>query len=94
MNEYVGIIRNKEGLTYAKQKIGSYRELLQNMRNISIEDWELQNMLLLSSLVTDSALMREESRGAHYRSDFSKTDDEKWKRNIIVCKKNDDTEMK
>ena len=94
MNEYVGIIRNKEGLTYAKQKISGYRELLQNMRNISIEDWELQNMLLLSSLVTDSALMREESRGAHYRSDFSKTDDEKWKRNIIVCKKNDDTEMK
>jgi succinate dehydrogenase/fumarate reductase flavoprotein subunit len=26
--------------------------------------------------------MRQESRGAHYRSDFPKLDDEKWKVNI------------
>ncbi|NSW90785.1 MAG: L-aspartate oxidase [Firmicutes bacterium] len=86
MTEYVGIIRNREGLIHAMGKINKYRELLMNMRNTAIEDWELQNMVLLSSLVVDSALKREESRGAHYRSDFNKTDDEKWKRNIIVSK--------
>ncbi len=84
MTDYVGIIRNKEGLNHAREMIGKYRKLLINMRNTSMEDWELQNMVLLSSLVVDSALKREESRGAHYRSDFSKTDDEKWKRNLIV----------
>jgi succinate dehydrogenase/fumarate reductase flavoprotein subunit len=31
-------------------------------------------------------LMRQESRGAHYRSDFPKLDDEKWKINIY-CRK-------
>jgi succinate dehydrogenase/fumarate reductase flavoprotein subunit len=30
--------------------------------------------------------MRQESRGAHYRSDFPKLDDEKWKVNIY-CRK-------
>jgi L-aspartate oxidase len=87
MTDYVGIIRNKEGLMHAKEMIRKYRELLTNMRNTSMEDWELQNMILLSGLVVDSALKREESRGAHYRSDFSKTDDEKWKRNLIVKRK-------
>ena len=86
MTEYTGIIKNKEGLIQAKHKTNQYRELLKNMRNTDMEDWELQNMVLLSSLVIDSALKREESRGAHYRSDFSETDDEKWKKNIIVIK--------
>jgi hypothetical protein len=35
--------------------------------------------------------MRQESRGAHYRSDFTKLDDEKWKVNIY-CRK-EGTEM-
>jgi succinate dehydrogenase/fumarate reductase flavoprotein subunit len=30
--------------------------------------------------------MRQESRGAHYRSDFPKLDDERWKGNIY-CRK-------
>ena len=33
-----------------------------------------------------SALMREESRGSHFRSDFPKLDDERWKLNIY-CRK-------
>jgi hypothetical protein len=32
------------------------------------------------------ALMRQESRGAHYRSDFPNIDDDKWKVNIY-CRK-------
>lgn len=84
MTEYVGIIRNREGLMHAAEKIRKYRELLTNMRNTEIEDFEIQNMILLSGLVVDSALKREESRGAHYRSDYSKTDDDNWRKNIIV----------
>lgn len=88
MDKYVGIIRNKEGLEKAAEQVKTYRDLLKNMRNTSIEDWELQNMILLSGLVINSALQREESRGAHYRSDFSQTNDEMWKRNIVVSKRN------
>ena len=36
--------------------------------------------------------MRQESRGAHFRSDFPNTDNKKWMQNIY-CKKNDESEM-
>ena len=44
---------------------------------------ELINMLQLARLVVESALERTESRGAHYRSDYPKTDDIMWKKNIV-----------
>lgn len=83
MTKEVGIIRNEEGLKRVLSKVNSYREMLEDLKNKSLEDFELQNIILLSRLVIESALEREESRGAHYRSDFSKTDDENWKRHII-----------
>lgn len=83
MTEHVGIIRNGEGLKQAKCKVDAYFELIKDMENESIRDYELQNIVLLSKLVIESALEREESRGAHYRSDFDKPDDINWKRHII-----------
>lgn len=83
MTEYVGITRESNGLNYALDRIKEYGRLLEDMQNESMEDYELQNMTLLSRLVIESALERQESRGAHYRSDFDKTDDDKWKRNLV-----------
>lgn len=83
MTEYVGIARNKEGLLHAMHKIDNYCEIVCGMRNESLKDFELQNILLLAKLVIESALEREESRGAHFRSDFGAVDDENWRRNII-----------
>jgi L-aspartate oxidase len=82
MTENVGIVRDKEGLTNALCKITEYKALLEDVKNESLNDCELQNIVLLARLVIESALEREESRGAHYRSDFNKTD-ESWKRHII-----------
>ncbi|MBS0188854.1 MAG: hypothetical protein JSS51_12365, partial [Planctomycetes bacterium] len=36
--------------------------------------WEVQNMLLVGSLVAQSALWREESRGCHTRTDFTRSE--------------------
>lgn len=83
MTENVGITRNREGLLAARKKVGEYLETLSDMKNESIEDFELQNIALLSDLIIASAIEREESRGAHYRSDYPLTDDGKWKRHII-----------
>ncbi|MEM2881963.1 MAG: FAD-binding protein [Candidatus Bathyarchaeia archaeon] len=47
---------------------------------------EISDMLLVSEILTRSALMREESRGAHYRTDFPKPNHEKWFVNIYVKK--------
>lgn len=87
MTKYVGIIRDREGLLCAKNKVNEYYDAIKDMENSTTWDFELQNMLLLSKLVVESALEREESRGAHYRRDFPETNDVKWKKNIIKLKK-------
>jgi len=38
--------------------------------------------LVICEDIIKSALMRQESRGAHYRYDFPNPDDDKWKINI------------
>lgn len=86
MTRYVGIVRDRKGLEYAAGRMQDFREMLSGMKNEGPEDYELQNMALLASLVIESSLEREESRGAHYRSDFPKTDDGKWKKHIIKVK--------
>jgi L-aspartate oxidase len=42
---------------------------------------ELANMLLASRMMAEAALIREESRGAHYRTDYPQPRDE-WRRHI------------
>ncbi len=83
MSHEVGIIRNREGLLIAKNTIDGYREKISKIENTTARECELQNMVMLSGLIVDSALEREESRGAHFRSDFPLTDDKNWKRSII-----------
>ena len=47
---------------------------------------EAKSSLVICEAIIRSALMRQESRGAHYRSDFPKIDEEKWNVNIF-CRK-------
>ncbi len=44
--------------------------------------WELQNMLVVSRIVIQAALQREESRGVHLRTDFPDQDDANWQRHL------------
>ena len=53
--------------------------------------WQVKSSLIVCETIIRSALTRQESRGAHYRSDFPKQDDEKWKVNIY-CRKEIDRE--
>ncbi len=62
-----------------------------NIENI-ILTLEVRSSLIVCEAIIRSALMRQESRGAHFRSIFPNTDNEKWKQNIY-CKKNDESEM-
>lgn len=65
----VGIIRCKESLSLAKKWLEKKSFVLENpVRNR--RESELNNMLTVSKLITDSALLRQGSVGAHYRSDF------------------------
>ena len=53
---------------------------------------EVKSMVLCAELTYRAALMREESRGSHYREDFPQRDDEQWLKWVIV--KDQNGEMK
>lgn len=77
VGEYLGPVRSGEGLKTLKQKLYDLRESIEGVRVRRERLWdliELRSMLLLSLLITEGALEREESRGAHYREDFPSKD--------------------
>jgi fumarate reductase (CoM/CoB) subunit A len=49
-----------------------------------IECLEIENLVTVAEMVAKTAFMREESRGAHFRRDFPKTDNKKWFINIVI----------
>lgn len=75
----VGISRTKESLLRARIKLDQLGQQLhqigvgdiQREYSITWQDWmNLNNLILVSKSVTEAALSRENSRGAHYRDDF------------------------
>jgi succinate dehydrogenase/fumarate reductase flavoprotein subunit len=93
-----GIIREQTRLEKGLKKILELRSKFYSRDNVlkefSTDDkdvvltMEVKSSLVVCEAIIRSALMRQESRGAHYRSDFPNLDDEKWKVNIY-CRKED-----
>jgi len=80
----VGIIRNKESLTKAADILAAWQKSL--APSIDRPAYELNNLVLTGRLVTEAALLREESRGAHFRSDFPQSSPQ-WQRHILFTAK-------
>ena len=75
MWQNVGIFRNEESLNKALNDIEQIeKEFNKPDYCANSDEYELRNMLITSKLVIKSALKRNESRGAHYRTDFLQTD--------------------
>ena len=79
----VGIIRHKESLTEAADILASWQKSLP--KPTDRPSYELNNLVATGRLVTEAALIREECRGAHFRSDFPRTLPQ-WQRHIILAK--------
>ncbi len=86
MSSLVGIVRTKEGLEEALTIIEKISAKAQAVKCSAPEDFIVTNESMLAVLLIKSAICREESRGAHYRADFPETNDEQWKKHIIVSK--------
>ncbi len=69
MTRYVGVVRNREGLTRALHAIAELEAPHQKVP-------AFQNMCATATLIAAGALVREESRGAHERSDFPDVSDD------------------
>ena len=85
-----GIVRHRGSLEEVLQRIESLRSPDSKSQ---VTNWaqlirvlEFKNMLLVSEMVCRAALLRTESRGSHYRSDYPAEDNEHWLKNIVLRK--------
>ena len=76
----VGIVRDGPGLAGAAERLSRWETLLPPAGGRAAH--ELRSMVVCGRLATEAALLREESRGAHYRSDFPEPREE-WRRHIV-----------
>lgn len=84
MGRLVGVERDAEGLQKAADTIQSYASYVMNHQFEEERGWELQNLLTTAAIMVSSALVRTESRGVHFRSDYPTRDDEHWRRHLTV----------
>ncbi len=77
-----GLLRDADGL---KTGLAEVRDLSREIpRGFSRSVLELRNLQTVGELILRSALAREESRGAHFRNDFSHRDDARFGRHSVV----------
>ncbi|QYK59796.1 L-aspartate oxidase [Paenibacillus sp. S25] len=81
MVRYAGVRRHGEGLQAALDELQGQMPIFEGVI-AGREEIEFANLLTCALLVTDGALLREESRGAHYREDFPETDDSVWRKHV------------
>lgn len=97
MEEHCSVFRNKEILQQGVEKIEQLAERMNNVRiddqsftfnTAKVEAFELENLMACALATIHSALAREESRGAHSRTDFTERDDKSWMRHSLYSFEN------
>ncbi|TRM12890.1 succinate dehydrogenase flavoprotein subunit [Lentibacillus cibarius] len=93
MTDNVTVVRHNDKLRETDKKI---KELMERWENININDtsrWnnqgvmftrQLESMLQLARVITNGALKRDETRGAHYKPEFPERDDENFLKTTIA----------
>lgn len=75
--------------------LGEVADLIANVKRVTDHhptqaDWEATNVALLSATLVAGALLRTESRGGHWRTDFPETSD-RWIKRIVTTMLGDGT---
>jgi L-aspartate oxidase len=85
----VAVRRDAEGLTEAEDNVKRWCRYVLARQFSDPVGWELQNMLAVARLMIHAALMRQESRGAHVRTDFPQLDEARWNRHLSFCREDE-----
>ncbi|WP_395144252.1 succinate dehydrogenase flavoprotein subunit [Armatimonas sp.] len=93
MTENVTVVRYNSRLQHTLEKLGELEDRYENIGISDVGAWsnqtipftrQLKNMLVLAKIITKGALLRDESRGAHYKPDFVQRDDENFQKTTIA----------
>jgi L-aspartate oxidase len=80
MSRHVAVMRSAEGLAEAAESIETLASSLGGVGAYAIET---RNLLVNAGLIISAARAREESRGAHFRSDHPERDDAGWRSHLV-----------
>ena len=89
MWDSTSMLRNEKDLEGAVNELSTLQETLSGevkagtLRQLK-EFLQVRNMVNVASLITRAALRRQESRGAHFRTDYPFRDDRHWLKNIFI----------
>jgi len=81
MSGQVGVLRSASGLATALDGLGSLA-VEEGMSEVAA--WETTNLVTVSTALTRAAQLREETRGSHWREDFSARDDPRFAGHVDV----------
>lgn len=102
MTRNLSVVRGEAGILETSALI---QELKEEYKHISVDDkgeiyntdlmeaMELGHLLNVADVMCKGALDRQESRGAHYRSDYTSRDDSSWLRHTMAKKSGETLEM-
>ena len=97
MEEHCSVFRNKKILKEGVEKVERLAARMKNVRindqsnsfnTAKVEAFELENLMAVAIATIHSAYAREESRGAHSRTDFTERDDKSWMRHSLYSYEN------
>ncbi len=87
MNDHVGIVRSDRDLDHARSVV----QEVEVRANVMVTEcapapdlWELRNSAAVAETIVACAMMRKESRGLHYTTDYRGTDDAHWRRDTVL----------
>jgi succinate dehydrogenase / fumarate reductase flavoprotein subunit len=93
MSDYFGIVRDRSRMNEGRQKI---LDVLPRISPLALDDHgkvfnleliealQLYSVIDLAQVIAAGAIDREESRGAHFRSDFPERDDVNWLKHTLA----------
>ncbi len=103
MWESAGVVRDGAKMEKGIGLLADLKEEVRNRLTVTsgkkfnreiLDAFELSHMIRISTIMLRSALMRRESRGAHYRLDFPLPDNKEWLANIVLQKSGEDVSLR
>jgi L-aspartate oxidase len=91
MTAEVGVLRTAAGLSEAIAELDKLAGVAAEV--VDLDSWETTNLVTISTALADAALLRQETRGSHWREDFPERDDERFAGHFDAVMHDGETEL-